>query len=315
MPSVDSVYIAASALDARYTRICAASVRFFYPNIRIRLLPGGRLQPDLIRELRKYWDVERAVLAEEGNYGWGFVKLETLFGPPGERFLVLDSDTVITGPVLDLWNDSHAPFLVDDEKQPEDRVNAIYYDWEKVRQSDPCALPPRFLFNTGQWFGTAGVLTRDDFAPWMVWAMPRTTIPPSTFMNGDQGLLNYVFNQKAALQNLQVERRQMMRWPAHSTEGLDAHAVEKRTSAPRIVHWAGLKKARQRDMLAADLLGFFERFYYSVLPAGGVRRVFASCGYTISHKINEAELHAKLAIQKCGARAKIVRGRTLIETK
>ena len=106
MPPIDCVYIAASAHDARYTRICVASIRFFYPHIPIRILPGGRLQADLVRELRQYWDVELAELAEEGDYGWGFVKLETLFGPPGQRFLVLDSDTVITGPVLDLWSDS-----------------------------------------------------------------------------------------------------------------------------------------------------------------------------------------------------------------
>jgi hypothetical protein len=148
MPPIDCVYIAASAQDARYTRICVASIRFFYPHIPIRILPGGRLQAHLVRELRQYWDVELAELAEEGNYGWGFVKLETLFGPPGQRFLVLDSDTVITGPVLDLWSDSRSSFLVDDEHQPESRAKEIYYDWEKLRGFDPNAQPPGFLFNT-----------------------------------------------------------------------------------------------------------------------------------------------------------------------
>jgi hypothetical protein len=255
----------------------------------------------MVCELRKYWDVERAALVEEGDYGWGFVKLEALFGPPGERFLVLDSDTVMTGPVLDLWNDSRAPFLVDDEEQPEDRIKAIYYDWEKVRKSDPCAQPPRFLFNTGQWFGTAGVLTRDDFAPWLLWTMPRATMPPGTFMNGDQGLLNYVFNQKAELQNLRVERRQIMYWPGHSTEGLSANAVAKGTASPRIVHWAGLKKARQRDMLGADLLAFFEKFYYSRLPEGGARRLVAGCQSTFSYWFRGLYVRANLAWRKLSA--------------
>jgi hypothetical protein len=316
MPPIDCIYIAASAHDARYTRICVASIRFFYPHIPIRLLPGGRLQADLVRELRQYWDVELAELAEEGDYGWGFVKLETLFGPSGQRFLVLDSDTVITGPVLDLWSDSRSSFLVDDEQQPEDRAREIYYDWEKVRGVDPSAQPPRFLFNTGQWFGTAGVLTREDFAPWILWTMPRTTTPPNTFMNGDQGLLNYVFNQKVILQSLQVERRQIMRWPAHSTEGLDADTVAKGAGVPRIVHWAGLKKARQRDMLAADLLRFFEGVYYSRLPAGSLRRLFAVCEHAISHAVSEARAYGKLAIQKYGgALAKLPQDRALTGTK
>ena len=110
---VDAIYIAASAGDARFTRICVASVRYFYPDVPIRLLPGGRLQRGLTDELKQYWDVEMSAFAP-GDYGWGFVKLEPLFASPGATFLVLDSDTVLTGPILDVWMDSDAPFLVAD---------------------------------------------------------------------------------------------------------------------------------------------------------------------------------------------------------
>jgi hypothetical protein len=134
-------------------------------------------------------------------------------------------------------------------------------------------------------------------------------------MNGDQGLLNYVFNQKAAVNGLQVERRPIMRWPGHSTEGLDAATVTKGAGGPRIVHWAGLKRARQRDMLAADLLQFFERFYYSRLPAGNVRRLFAVCGHGVSHAINEAQVYGKLAIRKYGTQPRLSQTPTLTETK
>src|ERR1700728_1993671 len=124
---IDRVYIAASASDARYTRICVASVRYFYPEIPIRLLAGGTLQRGLAAELRKYWNVETADLPICGDYGWEFVKLEALFGPPGEKFLVLDSDTVLAPPVLDVWNDSQAPFLVNDEKQSEADTTREYF--------------------------------------------------------------------------------------------------------------------------------------------------------------------------------------------
>lgn len=177
---VDCIYIAASTHDARYTRICVASVRYFYPEIPIRLLVGGRLQRGLPDELQKYWNVGTANLSTTGDFGWGFVKLEVLFGKPGERFLVLDSDTVLTGPVVDLWSKCGLPFLVDDEKQSDDDTKGLYYDWEKVRKIDPSAQQAEFVFNSGQWFGTAGVLTRDDFAPWLAWTLPRRTIPPVT---------------------------------------------------------------------------------------------------------------------------------------
>src|ERR1051326_7390568 len=84
-PVVDWVYIAASAHDARYTRTCVASIRYFYPEAPIRLLIGGALERRLAEELQRYWGVEIAAIAR-GDYGWGFVKLEALFGPPGERF-------------------------------------------------------------------------------------------------------------------------------------------------------------------------------------------------------------------------------------
>jgi hypothetical protein len=294
---VDCIYVAASAHDARYTRTCVASIRYFYPDIPIRLLVGGRLQCGLANELRRYWGTGIADLPA-GDYGWGFVKLEPLFGPARERFLVLDSDTVLAGLVLEARNESSAPFLVDDEWQSEADTKGLYYDWEKVRKIDPDAHPPQFVFNTGQWFGTAGVLTRDDFAPWIEWTMPRKACPPGHFMNGEQGLLNYVLNRKAALDGLAVDRRKIMRWPGHSMDGLNVETVSKRTAPPVVIHWAGMKKPRQRDLIGADLLGFFERLYYRRLLGGEARRAFGSCWATLSDWHRGSRLRMKLAYRR-----------------
>lgn len=294
----DCVYVAASGGDVRYTRTCVASVRYFYPDVPIRLLVSGDMQGGVTEELKEYWNAGVAELREKGDYGWGFVKLEPLFFAVGETFLVLDSDTVLTGPVLEAWSDSGAAFLVDDEKQSEADTKRLYYDWQKLRETDPCAQPPRFVFNSGQWFGTAGMLTRQDFAPWIEWTMPRRLRHPGLFMPGDQGVLNYVFNQRAALAGLEVERRQIMCWPAHSMEGLDAERVSRKAAQARIVHWAGLKKARQQDMLGADLLGFFERIYYERLPGGGARRVFAGCHASLTHYAVDTRLKLTLASRR-----------------
>jgi hypothetical protein len=285
-------------MDARYTRICVASIRYFYPDLPVRLLVSGNLQPGLAEELRRHWDVGITDHPSRGEYGWGFVKLEPLFGRLGEKFLVLDSDTVLTGPILDSWTSTKSHFLVDDEKQSEVDMKRLYYDWEKVRLIDAYAQPPRFVFNSGQWFGTAGILTREDFAPWVEWTMPRKLRHPEQFMPGDQGILNYVFNRKMALGGLQVERRQIMRWPGHSMEGLGAETVSKRAALPQIVHWAGLKKARVRDMLGADLLLFFEKAYYNRLPAGGARRIFATSRAILSHCAENTRVRVRLGSRK-----------------
>ena len=297
--SIDCVYIAASTHDARYTRICVASLRYFYPELPIRLLAGARLQHGLADELQQYWGVEMSPFCA-GDYGWGFVKLEPLFASPGAKFLVLDSDTVLTGPVLDLW-DMDAPFLVDDENQSEADTKRLYYDWDKVRGVDPAARPPQFVFNSGQWFGTAGVLTRDDFAPWVDWTMPRRLAYPQYFMPGDQGILNYALNQKVALDGLRVARRKILRWPGHGMGGLDADAISSVSCPPLVVHWAGMKKARQRDMVGADVLAYFENAYYKRLPAGYARKIFAASQDFLSQSVHDIQLRIRLASRKMTA--------------
>lgn len=301
--SVDVIYVAASAHDARFTRICIASIHYFYPDATIKLLLGGSLESGLIQEVREFWNVGIANF-ERGDYGWGFVKLEPLFGRSGERFLVLDSDTVLAGPVLDAWKVTQAPFLVDKETQTEADTKRLYYDCQKVREADPDAQPPRFVFNSGQWFGTAGVLTRDDFAPWLEWSMPRRLHYPNFFMPGDQGILNYVLNQKAALSGLPVETAKIMHWPGHGMNSFNAGGIASRTLPPVVIHWAGLKKARQQDMAGSDLLSFFEELYYGRLPGGKARRRLAACRSVFSQSLREKQMQIRLGVKSATRRIK-----------
>ena len=135
---IDTVYIAASAKDGRFTRICIASIRHFYPDVRIRILAGGPLEPGLAEELERFWDAPISDV-RRGDWGWGFVKLEPLFRPTYERFLVLDSDTAFAGPALEEWSTCDADFLVDAEKQTEADTHRLYYDWREVSGIDPTA--------------------------------------------------------------------------------------------------------------------------------------------------------------------------------
>jgi hypothetical protein len=291
---VDCIYVTASVRDARYTRICVASIRHFYPRVVIKLLAGGRLEAVLRRELARDWDVSPADVPR-GDWGWGFVKLEPLFGRAGERFLIVDSDTVFVGDVLATWAASSADFLVDDEQQSESDIHRLYYDWRRIALIDPAARPPRFVFNSGQWFGTAGVLSRDDFAPLMDWSKtPPKPRHPELFMCGDQGVLNYVLNQKAMLEGRRVDRRKIMRWPGHGMDDITAATVSARYAPPVIVHWAGFKNPRLRAMPAADVLSFFERQYYEKTPFGSLRRRIRShhyfCSAVLSHLRTRGQL-------------------------
>lgn len=298
---VDCVYIAACARDARLTRICVASIRYFYPDIPIRLLAGDILQRGLASELQRYWGVE-LVDIPEGDYGPGLVKLEPLFGRQGESFLLVDVDTAFSGPVLDLRAETDAPFIVDKEELPDTDSKRLYYDWEKLREIDPKVQAARSAFNTGQWFATAGVVKREDFDRWVDWTMPRCLRHPDLFMVGDQGVMNYVILQKEAIEGLRVERRPIMRWPGHSMKDLNAESIARRTAPPLVIHWAGMKKTALRHMVGSDILMFFEKFYYTRFPAGTLRRWFAICRHFWIHWLYWVGIRVKLTYPRIQGR-------------
>ena len=272
--AVDCIYIAACARDARLTRICIASIRYFYPNVPIKILAGDIIQSGLAEEVKRYWDVGLADLPV-GDYGWGMVKLEPLFGPAGQRFMVVDVDTVFTGKVLDLRAQSSAPFFVDDEQLSEADFKRLYYDWEKLREIDPNVQSATKAFNVGQWFGMAGRIERGEFDRWVEWTLPRRLRHPDLFMGGDQGICNYVVLQKEALAGLRIERTTFMRWPGNGMADLSVERVASRSAPPLVVHWAGMKAIFLRNMVGGDLLQFFEHCYYAKVPAGRVRQISA----------------------------------------
>jgi hypothetical protein len=275
-PGVDVIYLAACARDARLTRICVASIRHFYPKAPIKILAGDILQKGLAEELNAYWGVEVADLPT-GDYGWGLVKLEPLFGPPGQRFMVCDVDTAFTGPILDVRARSDAPFFVDNEQLPDAEFRRLYYDWEQLKPVDPDVVPAITAFNVGQWFGTAGLVRREEFDRWVEWTLPRRLRHKDVFMGGDQGVVNYVLLQKEARGEIRIERRPIMRWPGHpgAMDDLDLASVSARTAPAAVIHWAGMKHIFLHRMVGGALLQYFEDRYFERLPLGRLRRRLA----------------------------------------
>jgi len=299
---IDCVYVAASTHDSRFTRICVASIRCFYSEIPIRLLIGGRVPLGLIEELYNIWGVEVAAVPP-GHYGWGFVKLEPLFQKCPERFLVLDSDTVFLGPVLTSIAKYGTPFVVDDERQSDADTCRLYYNWEKLRTICPVASRPQFVFNSGQWIGTSNLIRREDFSPWVNWATPRTLRHPEIFRQGEQGVLNFVLNQRVCINQAFVTRCRMMRWPGYDLSDIKLAEVSRGVNSPyrKIVHWAGLKAARLETLSRGDLLVHFERFYYNRHGGGEPLRVSRAIGYALKFLGREYVTKVRQRLQRRAA--------------
>lgn len=279
---IDAIYIAASSRDARYTRICVASVRRFYPDAPLRLLVGGPLEPGLAQEVQRYWNVQIADFPA-ADYGWGFVKLEPIFRLGGERFMVVDSDTVFTGPVLDILTSRDEDFIVDLETQSAEGEIQIYFDRQKAAAKGVQIAAPDFLFNSGQWFGRSGVLKRRDFDGLITPGSPPRLTHPDIFKNGDQGVMNHVLNDRARKGEVTVGRVPLMCWPGGGMGGLTARSIADGTAPARVIHWAGVKKARYGAVTGGDVLMFFEKAYYGRIPNGTLLRLYRAVRHATLH--------------------------------
>jgi hypothetical protein len=271
MSMIDRIYIAAHRKDLRLTRICVASVRHWYPEIPIFLLKDQTHGSFSTKEIENSWNVQLWPTRER-SFGWGFIKLEPLFDDTRLRYLMLDSDIVFLGPVIDALETFDTDFVVQDELQPERDIPDLYFDPFKVRASlNPAFSHPAFTFNSGQYVATSGLIQRENFADLVEWSEPRRVRHPEMFNAGDQGVLNYVILERWAAGAVTVARTPFMKWGREETAGFDLAAMDRHSPYPYVIHWAGLKKMRLRHMLRADILQHFERRYYARTSFGVVR--------------------------------------------
>jgi hypothetical protein len=261
---VKKIFVNAHKYDFNLAKICIASIRYWYPDIPIFLIKefsAGDFDTSFVEEK---WNVQILDIPRK-LFGWGYGKLEPLFLENEESFLVLDSDTVMIGPVIDGVKDIDAQFIIDDEVQPAERFNEIYYDLDRIHELEEKFIYPGYSFNSGQWFGTSNVLTRNDFSKVLDWTEPPRPKFPEIVFNGDQAHLNFVVHLKEQMKQLTVSRIKLMIWPKDgAADFIDLERIRKKQAAfPYIIHWAGFKSDKITDLPRADILLFFKNYYYS----------------------------------------------------
>lgn len=265
------IYVATHRADLRLTRICVASIRRWYPSIPIFLLKDEANGPFDTREIERIWNVKLWPTSKQ-PYGWGFIKLQPLFDTTGIRFLMLDSDIVFLGPVIDALEKFDTDFVVQEEVQPPEDVPNLYFDPARIRATrDPDFPDPAFTFNTGQYVGTSGRIQREDFGDLVEWTAPRRVRYPEMFNPSEQGVLNFVVLERLRAGAISVARTPFMKWGRDEMSGIRVDALTESSPYPYVIHWAGLKDVRLRRMLRGDILRHFERAYYSRILFGSAR--------------------------------------------
>ena len=267
--SIDRIYVATHRFDVHLTRICVASIRYWYPTVPIYLIKDYLNGNFSTAEIERAWNVE-VYSTRENRFGWGFSKLEPLFTEGGKRFLILDSDTVFAGKVLGSLESRSEDFLVHLEPQGDARAREIYFDRRELARFDPSFRRPAEMFNSGQFVATGGRVTREDFSP-VEWTSPRSLKYPRVFRN-EQGVLNYVLLKKRDSGEISLGSVRLMRWVGDDIGDIDLSRIRDNSPYEFIIHWAGMTGHSIGSMPRSDILRFFEDVYYSRVRFSGLKR-------------------------------------------
>lgn len=264
---IEIIYIPCFRGDFRLTRICVASIRYWYPDIPIVLvkdLMNGNFDTS---EIEKHFNV--SIFKQNAKaYGWGFSKFEVFLEEDRKRFLMLDSDIVLIGPLLDLLEKYDEDWIVHKEPFTQEDLYRWYFDPEKIKKIDPNFNFPNFTFNTGQLVGITGILKREDFNKFIEWSEPRIQLYREAFtFGGEQPLLNYLLMKKTDKKQITLRRLDFMREGLHiDTHKVNIDNIKNKKGYPFIIHWHDGKPEMMNPFMKKfprnDILLFFENNYY-----------------------------------------------------
>lgn len=274
-----AVVVFCNKKDFALTKLCVASIRYYYPEADIFLVKDHLNGDFNTARLRKAFNVQ-LIRLEKRYFGWSAAKIFFLLNEklPRRRYLCLDSDIIFVGNLLHRLNELPGDFMLHPEIYPQpfsDTVKRIFLDPEKVVSQYKEYSYPGFFFNAGQTVVTPGVLGRDIFLP----AFNPDRYPyyrdRELFPMVDQSILNIVIPIKMQQQAISVSTISYMLWsgdffkePANN----DMTNFKDGASTPYLVHYAGdVRTHRIEEMKGYPVLQFFRDFYYRRLSKLAIR--------------------------------------------
>jgi hypothetical protein len=266
--------------DYFMTRPCVASIRYFYPQAEIYLLKDYLAGDFDSQELEKAFDVKELDLGIR-NYGWSAAKVHFLLSKQfvGQRVLTLDCDIVFAGRFLeDLYRKTEGiDFVVDPEYYAspyEGNVPLHYYKFDDVKLFDPSFEFPGYVFNGGQMLVKTDKIPVDYITP----LFDAVTFPyykrRDILPQVDQSLLNYLLPKLAKEGKLTLGAENFMAW-SNGQEALNVNLAKLKEGEtyPFLIHWAGVLRVADFSLMTrADILLFFENYYYSKVPLGTIKK-------------------------------------------
>jgi hypothetical protein len=281
--TIERLYVICCRADVWFTRICIASIRYWYPDIPITLIKDETRKSFDTAEIEKAWNVDSRSV-EERYGGWAMAHYDLLFNASERRFMFLDSDIVFVGPVLDALNEADGDIVVSGHPIAIDQagMKALakdYYDIEKLMKYDPDFTYPGNVFNCGAIVTGHGVFNRGSFGTLMTWDPKPRVVVDGIFQMADQGILNYVAAKLHSKGSIRLASYPFMLWSREpATAEIRLERIRNRQMPSQLIHWAGDKGRLLRRNPRTDILQFFEDEYYARLGhRGKIRRTLRTC--------------------------------------
>lgn len=276
MTKMINILVCCNKKDYFLTKICVGSIRYYYPEARICILKDEANGAFDTSELEQSWNVQTIGYPEK-DFGWSGSKMFFYTDPrfKGERWLVIDSDIVLIGKLLDeSWA---ADFEDDIIVSPEETTDArndwftrTYFNIGKIEQQYPDYVFQRYTFNCGQMFCRPGFIERSDIGEFFDFERfprwKRLDIMPLV----DQSLFNFLLPRMEQQGRLKLGKHPYMYWSESPlVAGLPLEKIREGTHYPALIHWAGALRIEDiSKMTRPDILNFFEDFYYSKVTGG-----------------------------------------------
>lgn len=281
---IDKVYVFCCKKDLYLTRICVASIRYWNESVPIEFVKDLSQGDFDTRELETVFGVSVAPIGYR-NLSF-YSKLYPFMLPTGERALLIDSDIVWAGNLLESLESFREDIIVEGytPREAKTEMQKWFFNLSKLKENYPDYEYPGYLFNCGQLVVNTSKFSEADFSDIIEWKENMAPLVPGIFVGEDQGILNYVISRKIRKNEISLRSHHFFLW------GWSEEAREIRLSNiklgkpyPFLIHWYGAKNGLVSFLPNAGILKFYEAFYYSKIKHGTVSMYSRRISRTIRH--------------------------------
>jgi len=265
------IVIAVNKKDVWFCKICIASIRYFYPDVAIFLLKDELNGKFSTKEIEAHWKVNLIEFSLK-KFGWSAAKMHFYCDDrfADQKFLVMDSDIVFIGKLLDqqFVTDFSSDVIVSEEIHSDFEAkwfNETYYTYKTIQSFDPEFKYPGYTFNCGQLFCKGNFLEKETVTSYFDFNGIPSWKRADIFPLVDQSLFNYLLPTLSKKGNLRIGRENYMLWSENQklVKEILISDIVKGEKYPYLIHWAGaLRTPLLNKMTRSDILIFFEDYYY-----------------------------------------------------